>query len=488
MRTASRAKTLLAFTTFFASLGLAATASAMTREVGPGKPYATPCAAIAAASAGDTIQVDAAGSYDGDTCAWTTDNLTVIGINGRPKIDLTGVTPNQSKGIFNISADHATLDNFELSGAAIDGGSGPGDSNGAGIRHQGLFLTVKNCYIHNNQDGILGAPITANTGAVIISNTEFSDNGEGDGYTHNMYLGDYTTVTVEYSYSHHSNVGHLLKSRAFTSFILYNRLTDETGGNGSYELDLPNAGTAFVIGNVIEQSATSMNPGIVTYGEEGVPTGYDSHLYFVNNSVVNDLMSGTFVINASTTPAILTNNIFYEPGTLNSNAADVLTTNFSTGDPMFSDLALLDLRLTSGSPCIDMGTDPGKAGSQSLEPVFEYVQSESSMARTVVGKAIDIGAYEFGLTDGGTPPAGDSGMPMKDASTGTPDSGKKPHIDAGSPSGEDASSIPPGAGPTSTSSGCGCFAAGTPPTDGLLALGLEAVIALFAVRRRTRRS
>ena len=74
-----------------------------TLQVGPGKPYPTPCAAIAAAGPGDTIEVDA-GSYDGDTCAWATDGLTIRGVGGRARIDLTGVTPAQQKGIFTISA------------------------------------------------------------------------------------------------------------------------------------------------------------------------------------------------------------------------------------------------------------------------------------------------------------------------------------------------------------------------------------------------
>ncbi|HEY8039735.1 MAG TPA: hypothetical protein VIF15_08080, partial [Polyangiaceae bacterium] len=58
------------------ALLLATSAEAATLQVGPGKTYAKPCAAIAAAQPGDTIEVDA-GSYDGDTCAWSTDNLTV---------------------------------------------------------------------------------------------------------------------------------------------------------------------------------------------------------------------------------------------------------------------------------------------------------------------------------------------------------------------------------------------------------------------------
>jgi hypothetical protein len=486
------------------ALGLVAasstTAFAATLEVGPSGAYATPCAAIAAAAAGDTIQVDASGSYDGDTCAWSTDNLTVVGVNGRPKIDLTGVTPAMMKGIFTISATNATIDNFELSGAAIDEGDAAGDNNGAGIRHQGTNLTVKNCYIHDNQDGILGAPATANTGAVTIENTELYNNGAGDGYTHNMYLGDYATVTVQYSYSHHSIVGHLLKSRAYASFILYNRLSDELGGTGSYELDLPNAGTAYVIGNVIEQSAATENPTIVTYGEEGVPTGYDAHLYVVNNTVVNDLMSGTFVNNASSTGALLINNIFYGGGTVDSSSTDTLTTNFSSGNPMFVDEATLDVHLLAGSPCIDEGTVPGKVGAVSLEPAFEYVQPVSGEPRAIVGKAIDIGAYEYGLADAGTTDAGttDAGTTgdaggdspttgSKDSGTASSDGGTGTSGDSGStPPGHDAGggSVAPSSG---SSGGCGCSAAGMPNDAGLVIAGCEGLFCLAAFRRRSAR-
>lgn len=60
-------------------------ASGGTLEVGPGQPYATPCAAIAAATAGDTILIDAAGNYGGDVCAWSKDGLTLRGVNGDRK-------------------------------------------------------------------------------------------------------------------------------------------------------------------------------------------------------------------------------------------------------------------------------------------------------------------------------------------------------------------------------------------------------------------
>jgi hypothetical protein len=79
-------------------------ATAATLSVGPSGTYGTPCQAIAAASAGDLIEVDATGNYAGDTCAWSTDNLTIRGVNGRPMMDGTGASMSEQKGIFVIHA------------------------------------------------------------------------------------------------------------------------------------------------------------------------------------------------------------------------------------------------------------------------------------------------------------------------------------------------------------------------------------------------
>ncbi|HEY1693806.1 MAG TPA: hypothetical protein VGG39_16680 [Polyangiaceae bacterium] len=517
LRSGSRRVALAgAASSLLAALLAAPSARAATLEVGPGQTYAKPCDAIAAAAAGDVIEVDAAGSYDGDTCAWTTDNLTVRGINGRAKIDITGVTPAQEKGIFTIGGTaSATIENFELSGAAISSADG---NNGAGIRHQGLNLTVRNCYIHDNQDGILGAPATANTGTILIENSEFSSNGAGDGYSHNMYIGDFASFTLQYSYSHQSKVGHLVKSRAYVTHVLYNRLTDERGGTGSYEVDVPNGGTAFIIGNLIEQSAASQNPGIMTFGEEGTPTGYDTHLFVVNNTVINDLGSGTFVIDPTATPAVVTNNIFYNGGTPSSQASAVLTTNF-TADPKFVDVASYDVSLQAGSPCIDTGSAPGTGATESLSPVFEYVHPISEVARTVEGAAIDIGAYEYGLAEDagvtgpdGSPPeggtssssgsasssgSGSSGSGSGGSSSGSASSGSSSSGAGSSGGGTSSGASSSGAGSAdagsggggSGSKGCGCVLAGAgAPADvafgGLAGLGLAA--ALFS-RRKTRR-
>ena len=445
---------------------LPTSAFAATITVGPsGKDYTTPCAAIGKANPGDVIEVDAA-SYDGDTCAWTTDNLTVRGVGGRAKIDLTNVTPNQQKGIFTISAPTATLENFELSGAAISQNAG---NNGAGIRHQGLNLTVRNCYFHDNQDGILGAPLNGGQAAdgqgnVLVEYSEFANNGAGDGYSHNMYINHYASFTLRYSYSHGAKVGHLVKTRAYVNMIAYNRITDESGTTASYEIDIPNGGTSYVIGNLIEQSATSQNPTIVTTGEEGT-TNPDQHFYFVNNTVVNDLGSGTFVNAASGTTAMIENNVFRGKGTLPTGG----TTNWddSMGDPMLVDEATFDYHLKAGSPCIDKGTAPGTGqNNQSLAPDHDYVHPANTESRAIVGSAIDVGAYEYGnvgAPDGGT--TSDAG--------GTNDSGTS----------SDSGASGDGGTNNGGSGGCSCDAAGARADFSWLALA--GLVMTWARRRRS---
>ncbi len=448
-----------------AALALAAvvassSAAAATLQAGPTRTYKTPCAAIAAAKAGDVIEVDA-GRYDGDTCAWSTDDLTVRAVGGRAKIDDTKVAVSQKKGIFVITAPNATVEGFELSGAAISAADG---NNGAGIRHQGQNLTVRDCYFHDDQDGILGAPPADGQGTVIIERSEFSHNGAGDGYSHNMYLNHYASFTLRYSYSHDANVGHLVKTRAHQNFILYNRLTDETGGKASYELDVPSAGKTYVIGNVIEQASTTQNPNIVSYGEEGGTLNPDTHLFFVGNTVLNDDAKGTFVVVAPSTPAFFADNIFSGPGTVTSQKSAVQKNDFddSMGDPMFVDRASFDVHLAAGSPCIDQGADPGSDGAQSLMPDHEYVHPLSEEARGVVGAAIDIGAYEYGNTPDAGAPGADGGGPGSDGGAVGPDGGVVGDGGAG---------------------GCGCVV-GAPAGGALAWLGVLTAAAALAARRR----
>ena len=409
-------------------VALGAPLHAATLLVGPNQTYTAPCAAIAAASAGDTILIEPV-LYQDNTCAWTTNNLTIVGLPGhhgeRPHIDDSGLTDtdttghlSQHKAIWVISGSNTVIKNVELSGALVSNDDG---ANGAAIRMQGMNLTILNCYFHDNQDGILESNIAGSN--IVIKFSEFNHNGVGDptldsgyGATHNLYIGHCASLEFAFNYSHRANVGHLLKSRAAVNYILYNRLTGEDGTD-SYEIDLPNGGTSYVIGNLVEKGRNSQNDGSsLAYMEEGANAANPGHdLYVVNNDFVDrDPNPIAFVTtgSADTTPALLQNDIFYAvsgSGTPTNQAVAVMKTNFS-GDPLFRSLHRFDYHLQMGSPAINDGSKPGVTNGFDLKPAFEYLHPACGQFRFTVS-IIDIGAYEFG---GGGFPLDCRGFPWND--------------------------------------------------------------------------
>jgi MYXO-CTERM domain-containing protein len=426
-----------------------------TLTVGPGGAYAAPCQAIAAAADGDTIEIDAAGAYDGDVCAIAPSGLTLRGVHGRAHIDAAGRNYG-GKAIWVIQGNDTVIEGIELSGATVP------DQNGAGIRQEGTNLTVRNCFFHDNENGIL---TNADPNSeILVESSEFARNGYGDGYSHNMYIGNIQRFTLRYSYSHSAKVGHLVKSRAEENFILYNRLTGEADGTQSYEINLPNAGTSYVIGNLVEQGSTTENSAMLDYGSEG-PTNPGNDLYVINNTFVNERSGGAvFVsINAAVgVPAVVKNNVFLGNGTPVSQGNAVQANNYAGGDPMLLDPTSFDYHLGPGSPCVDTGVDPGSAGGVSLVPVAQYVHPASFEGRSTVG-TIDIGAYEL---NGAAGAPGSGGQATLGGGTGgvTPVGGGG---SAGAPSGPEQ--------------GCDCRMA---PRRHPLGIGAWLVLALAALGRR----
>jgi len=375
-------------------LGLIADASAATLSVGPGMPYATPCRAIAAAATGDLIQIYA-GTYSGDVCGIYASNLTIRGVNGRPRIDAAGKNA-MGKATWVVVGNNVTIENVEMLGSKVP------DLNGAALRLEGTNFTLRKSFLHDNQNGILsGANLNSD---ILIENTEFGHNGYGTGQTHNLYIGTVRSLTFRYNFSHDANVGHNLKSRAQTNKILYNRFSSlrpgETGstaaGQPSYEIDLPNAGTSYIIGNVIQQPAANQNPSLIAYGEEGA-TNPGKNLYVINNTLLNDdTVRGNFVLVGSqvTTPILLQNNIFGGTGTLSNQVSAVSKTNYRSVAPGFVNRATYDLRPTPNAMVIDAGSAPGVSPfGVALAPVAEYKHVALGMTRPVSGQ-LDIGAYE----------------------------------------------------------------------------------------------
>ena len=265
--------------------------------VGPGQTFGTLSAAIAASQDGDVIDVQA-GTYTNDFATINT-KITIEGVNGIAHLVATVPVPN-GKGILVTNTD-VTLRNLEISGATV------ADNNGAGVRYQGGNLIIENCYIHDNQDGLLAN--SDPTGSITINNSEFSHNGAGDGFTHNIYVTQVGTLTVENSYIHDAVVGHEIKSRALTTIIRNNTIADGPNGTASYSIDLPNGGNATITGNTIEQGPNSQNPAIIHFGGEGPPLA-SSSLTVSNNKILNDLVSPSVaaILNQTTVLANFTDN------------------------------------------------------------------------------------------------------------------------------------------------------------------------------------
>lgn len=360
-------------------------AGAATLSVGPGKTYGTPCAAFAAAANGDTVEIDAAGSYNGDVCKINPSNLTIRGVNGRPHIDAAGNNAI-GKGLWVLEGTGTTIENVELSGARVP------DQNGAAIRLDGRDLTLRGSYLHDNEDGIL----TNSDGVsnIVIENSEFAYNGRGDGYTHNVYIGNVNSLVFTGNYSHDAKVGHLLKSRAKTNTISYNRFSSSTE-QPSYEIDLPNAGTSYVIGNVIQQPAANQAATMLAYGEEGASNpGQD--LYVVNNTFLNDdSVRGTFISVGSgvTTPVLMQNNIFAGTGEATSQVNAIDKTNFRSLLPPLVNRLAFDLHPLLSSSLINAGSAVGAAASGvSLAPTKQYKHVAGTEDRPAAA-VLAIGAY-----------------------------------------------------------------------------------------------
>jgi hypothetical protein len=370
-------------------------ASAATLSVGAGKTYASPCKAFAVAKTGDLIEIQGNQTYAGDVCGIYASNLTIRGVNGRPKIDAAGKNA-MGKGTWVVIGSNIVVENVEMLGAKV------ADGNGAALRLEGTNFTLRKAFLHDNENGILSGVNTASN--IVIENSEFGHNGNGTGQTHNLYIGNAGSLTFRYNFSHDAVVGHNLKSRARVNMIAFNRFSTtapgQTGstatGKPSYEIDLPNAGTSYIIGNVIHQPALHDNPNLVAYGMEGASNpGKD--LYIVNNTFLNDDSSrGNFVVVGSgvTTPILLQNNIFAGVGTVTNQSSAVQKTNYRALSPGFVSRAGFDLRPTANALVIDAASVPGtSATGVSLAPTAQYKHVALGESRPVSGK-LDIGAYE----------------------------------------------------------------------------------------------
>ncbi len=373
---------------------------ATTWQVGPVRTY-TFCSQVAPlVQDGDTVAIDSAVYVNDPQVEWTANNLYIVGIGGRPRLEAGSIIANDvsnGKGIFITSGAGITIENVEFALAQVP------DHNGAGIRQQGPDWQVRYCRFDGNEMGILAGNISNCT--TLIEHCEFVNGGSplNPGYQHNVYINHIDTLVFRYNYSHDAIAeGHELKSRANFNFIEYNRIANETSID-SRTIDLPNGGTGVIVGNVIEQGPNSANSNLLGYGLEGLTNPAPNALYITHNTFVNKKTTGSFIQLANGTDSLyLWNNILagahtggYLIGTPDVlDSAGNLLFDLVT-DPGFADPSAYDYHLQAGSSARDHSSPLNKAVlGHSLDATLEYVDQCDHSIRPSDGIP-DAGAFEY---------------------------------------------------------------------------------------------
>lgn len=338
-----------------------------TMSVGPGEKVTTLTEAARLAKDGEVVEIRP-GDYRGQPAVWTQNNLLIRGAGQRPVMLAEGQSA-EGKAIWVVRGGKVTIENIEFRGARV------ASLNGAGIRFEKGSLTVRSCAFFDNEMGILTANIPELSLEVIDS--EFGDAPRHKGDLHHLlYVGAIGKFVLRGSRFHNGYLGHLVKSRARENHVLYNMLVDGAGGRASYELEFPNGGLAYVIGNAIGQSAGTDNPTLVSYGAEG-PRWPDNALYMAHNTLINDAPAGNFVNVriekiGSDVEVWLLNNLLVGNGDLFKPAQGRFDGNRLVARSELIVSAGVPLRLTNMSPLRGAIRPPGQARGVELLPSAEF--------------------------------------------------------------------------------------------------------------------
>jgi hypothetical protein len=372
-----------------AALFAPAPAAADTIRVGPLRSVTSIAAASRLARNGDTVLVDA-GDYVADVAVWTQQGVTLRAVGGRARLVAAGASA-EGKAIWVVRGGMLEVEGFDFEGAAVP------DRNGAGIRFERGHLRVRNCRFVRNESGIL----TGNDPSAVleVEASEFADNLERDGYNHLLYAGTIARLEVRDSYFHHAHRGHLVKSRAAVSRIHHTRLTDEAGGNASYELEFANGGDVEVVGSIVAQGPGTENRHLVSYGAEGYRWPLNA-LRMVHNTLVDELPEGGVFLRVSPGAPValaLAGNLLVGPGS--AGAFDAATDGANPRVPL-TDLAAPregDFRLRPTSPASQRPV-PLEGVAARLRPTRQYHHPRATEA--LDSRALRPGA----LQDNAGPP------------------------------------------------------------------------------------
>ncbi|WP_133162274.1 NosD domain-containing protein [Hyphococcus luteus] len=255
--------------------------------------------AVLKARKGETIVI-ASGRYDLTDLKLPRD----VTLKGEGEVVFHSSRPTE-KGILNPLWDTSLrVENIRFEGARSP------DLNGAGIRHDGLHLTVVNCVFEDNEDGILATGQAK--GVITITGSAFIDNGYGDGYSHAIYVADGQELDIRASKFIGTRIGHHVKSLAAVTRIV-NSSFDDADGKTSYSVDASRGGRVLIQGNSFIQAANGDNSTLINYDQ--TRGGTADALVITGNRIVNRNRNGRLLRNETgVVPVIEGNDVRNQAG------------------------------------------------------------------------------------------------------------------------------------------------------------------------------
>jgi hypothetical protein len=325
--------------------------------------------AAQSAQDGDVVEIHS-GEYHGDVAVWLQKRLTIRGVGPTAPVMRADARSAEGKAIW-VLRDGA----FEIENVAFEGARVP-DLNGAGIRFERGRLTLRRCRFTDDEMGVL----TGNDAdsELTVDDSEFAHAPRDRGpRKHLLYVGRIGRFSVTGSRFHDAFEGHLIKSRARESYVAYNLLYDDVDGMAGYELEFPDGGTAYVVGNVIGQSATTTNPAVIAYGAEGSYWNTNA-LYLSHNTLLSDLEADTSFVRAwrehlPTLRVVAINNLTLGRGSFAPVAGDRFKGNRALPRAAMRDARALDFRLGKRSPLRGAGVVPPVVDGHPLAPDQEFM-------------------------------------------------------------------------------------------------------------------
>lgn len=204
---------------------------------------------------------------------------------GKTVIDCTGLTPDMSKGVFVPTVPGVVISNMTIKGAAVS------DDNGAGVRDaaDGIGFTLEGVEVTGCQDGILTF-----ASAIVVSGCYFHDNGAGDGFSHEIYIGGSPTnvaTLTNTTVAAGVKATHAVKSRAGTTNISGCTLTgslDTTGNVAGSTVDVPDGGVVSISDTTIATSIDQGNHLFFGYATESAKNLAAGNTVTMTNVVFKD--------------------------------------------------------------------------------------------------------------------------------------------------------------------------------------------------------